>query len=166
MGAMEPVNSDNVLVLETHSSQRTHQLGHALGQVLAPGDFVGLIGTLGAGKTHFVRGVAEGAGVDSQEVASPTFAIVYAYEGRLPVLHADLYRLETYDELYATGFDDWLTQGAAVLVEWVDKIPGAIIDDALLISFRANGEYSRELSVRATGKQSAALLARWKTAIP
>ncbi len=88
------------------SAEDTLALDAKLGKLLQPGDFVGLIGDLGAGKTQLVRGVAAGANVPTAQVASPTFAIVYPYVGRLPIYHADFYRLESYDELYATGFTD------------------------------------------------------------
>ena len=102
------------------SPEQTHALGVRLGALLAPGDFVGLVGQLGAGKTHFVRGVAEGAGVAPGEVSSPTFAIVHPYQGRFPLHHADLYRLKDEDELYATGFFDLLGPDSAMLVEWLE----------------------------------------------
>ena len=144
------------------SPEETHGLGLRLGQVLQPGDFVGLVGDLGAGKTHLVRGVAEGAGVSRSEVASPTFAIVYPYRGRLPLYHADLYRLADYDELYATGFLDLVDGGdGAVLVEWLDRIPEAAPREFLRITLRDMGEESRELVAEAWGARPAALLESW-----
>src|SRR5690348_12674735 len=109
--------------VESTSAEETFALGERLGALLRPGDFVGLMGELGAGKTQLVRGIAHGAGVNPREVASPTFAIVYPYRGRLPLYHADLYRLQDYDELYATGFLDLVDAGGATLVEWLDRIP-------------------------------------------
>src|SRR5947209_19465719 len=96
----------------TRSARATRALGARLGKLLAPGDAVALIGELGAGKTELVRGICRGAGVPGTEVASPTFAIVSAYRGRLPVYHADLYRVADYDELFATGFFDLGGDGA------------------------------------------------------
>ncbi len=143
------------------SPEETHRLGVRLGQLLRPGDFVGLVGDLGAGKTHLVRGVAEGAGVSRSEVASPTFAIVYPYRGRLPLYHADLYRLADYDELYATGFLDLMGGDGAVLVEWLDRIPEAAPREYLRITLRDTGEVSRELVVEAWGSRPMALLEAW-----
>ncbi|KFA88439.1 tRNA (adenosine(37)-N6)-threonylcarbamoyltransferase complex ATPase subunit type 1 TsaE [Archangium violaceum] len=143
------------------SPEETHRLGLKLGQVLQPGDFVGLVGDLGAGKTHLVRGVAEGAGVSRSEVASPTFAIVYPYRGRLPLYHADLYRLADYDELYATGFLDLVGGDGAVLVEWLDRIPQAAPREFLRITLRDAGEDSRELVAEAWGPRPAELLKAW-----
>ena len=143
------------------SPEETHGLGVRLGRLLQPGDFVGLVGELGAGKTHLVRGVAEGAGVERSQVASPTFAIVYPYQGRLTLYHADLYRLADYDELYATGFLDLVGGDGAVLVEWLDRIPQAAPREFLRITLRDAGEDSRELVAEAWGTRPAELLTAW-----
>ncbi|PTL77256.1 tRNA (adenosine(37)-N6)-threonylcarbamoyltransferase complex ATPase subunit type 1 TsaE [Vitiosangium sp. GDMCC 1.1324] len=143
------------------SPEETHRLGLLLGRLLQPGDFVGLVGDLGAGKTHLVRGVAEGAGVSRSEVASPTFAIVYPYRGRVPLYHADLYRLSDYDELYATGFMDLVGSDGAVLVEWLDRIPEAAPREFLRVTLRYSGEESRELVAEAWGSRPTELLEAW-----
>jgi tRNA threonylcarbamoyladenosine biosynthesis protein TsaE len=156
-----PSSSRTVL---SGSPEETHRLGVKLGQLLQPGDFVGLVGDLGAGKTHLVRGVAEGAGVARSEVASPTFAIVYPYRGRVPLYHADLYRLADYDELYATGFLDLIGGDGAVLVEWLDRIPQAAPREYLRITLRDTGEESRELVAEAWGSRPVALLTAWLSA--
>lgn len=147
--------------IESDSPERTYALGEALGRVLAPGHFVGLVGDLGAGKTQFVRGVAAGANVPASEVASPTFAIVYPYRGRVALHHADFYRLADRDELYATGFFD-LLPGGAMLVEWLDKIPEAAPADFLLVQFEVVDDERRRITARATGDVHAALLRAWE----
>lgn len=147
--------------LRSGSPDETHRLGVRLGELLQPGDFIGLMGDLGAGKTHLVRGVAEGAQVARSEVASPTFAIVYPYRGRLPLYHADLYRLADRDELYATGFFDLLGGDGAVLVEWLDRIPEAAPREHLRLTLRAVAEEARELHAEAFGQRPAELLASW-----
>lgn len=143
------------------SPEETHRLGLRLGGLLRPGDFVGLIGDLGAGKTHLVRGVAEGAGVERSEVASPTFAIVYPYRGRVPLYHADLYRIADYDELYATGFLDLIGSDGAVLVEWLDNVPEAAPREYLRLTLRPTGDETRELVAEAFGARPVELLAAW-----
>lgn len=121
--------------LMSSSPEQTRELGVRLGQLVQPGDFIGLVGDLGAGKTHLIRGVTEGVGVDLSQVASPTFAIVYPYEGgRVPLYHADLYRLADYEELYATGFMDLIGGEAVMLVEWIDRIWSAAPRELMLIS--------------------------------
>lgn len=148
--------------LESTSPAQTRALGVALGALLQPGDFVGLIGDLGAGKTELSRGIAEGAGVPKSEVASPTFAIVYPYKGRITLFHADLYRLADEEELYATGFFDLVNGGeGAFLVEWIDKVPAAMPVDALEVRIEAPDLDRRLLNLTAGGARSARLLAEW-----
>jgi tRNA threonylcarbamoyladenosine biosynthesis protein TsaE len=119
--------------LATRSARATHALGARLGRLLAPGDVVALVGDLGAGKTQLVRGACAGAGVAPEEVSSPSFAIVATYRGRIPVHHADLYRIGDEDELYGTGFGDLVGGEGALLVEWADRIPGALPEEKLII---------------------------------
>jgi tRNA threonylcarbamoyladenosine biosynthesis protein TsaE len=141
--------------------EETFALGVALGAVLAPRDFVGLEGPLGAGKTLLARGVAEGAGVAGEDVTSPSYSIVQSYQGRLLLHHADLYRLHSEDELYATGYFDLLESDGAWLVEWVGQVAGAAPLDALLLALAPEGVELRRLRARATGPVSEALLRRW-----
>lgn len=117
----------------TRSSSATRALGARLGRLLRPGDVVALEGELGAGKTQLVRGACDGAEVPPAEVSSPSFAIVATYRGRIPVHHADLYRIADEDELYATGFGDLVGGEGALLVEWADRIPGALPPERLTI---------------------------------
>jgi tRNA threonylcarbamoyladenosine biosynthesis protein TsaE len=159
---MEPLR----LSFFSRSAEKTRELGVALGQLLSPGDFVALLGQLGAGKTEFVRGVAEGAGVPPDEVASPTFALIHRYQGRLALVHADLFRLAGQDDLYGTGYFELRDSGeAAVLVEWADRIPDAVPPDALEVRLIAGrGPEERRLSVASTGPLSQARLADWRRA--
>lgn len=137
-------------VLSVRSPAAMRRLGECLGSLLQVGDFVGLVGDLGAGKTVLARGLAEGAGVAASEVASPTFAIVYPYRGRIPIHHADLYRLADLDELYATGFFDLLGQGATI-VEWIDRVPEAMPPDRLILRLTRTGERGRRVDVEPSG---------------
>lgn len=160
---MEPLTAS----WETHSAAETRQLGTVLGRLLQPGDFVALIGELGAGKTEFARGVASGCGVPSDEVASPTFALVHRYQGRIPLVHADLYRLESEDDLYGTGYFELRDAGdAALLVEWADRIPSAVPPEALTLQLRlgASGDDERLLAASARGAAALRLLAGWSGA--
>jgi tRNA threonylcarbamoyladenosine biosynthesis protein TsaE len=144
------------------SPERTFSLGAGLGKVIEQGDFVGLMGELGAGKTQFVRGVAAGAAVPSAQVASPSFAIVYPYQGRITLHHADLFRVADYDELYATGFTELASGEGAMLVEWLDRVPQAAPPDLLLLHFEFGaGDQDREITARAFGERPLDLLRRW-----
>lgn len=143
----------------TTSAAATRRLGERLGKLLAPGDVVALVGDLGAGKTQLVRGICRGAGVPDAEVSSPTFAIVAAYRGRLPVHHADLYRIADEDELYATGFFDLLGGPGAAVVEWADRIPGALPRERLEVRLRHDARRPgvRHLEIEGAGARHAAL---------
>jgi tRNA threonylcarbamoyladenosine biosynthesis protein TsaE len=161
---MEPLRAS----FGTDSSAKTRELGAALGRLLRQGDFVALLGELGAGKTEFARGVAEGCSVPTDEVASPTFALIHRYQGRIPLLHADLFRLSGEEELYGTGYFELRDAGeAAVLVEWADRIPSAVPPDAVQVRFTQGARPGdRHLSVTATGPSSVERLAEWARAAP
>jgi tRNA threonylcarbamoyladenosine biosynthesis protein TsaE len=147
--------------LTTASADETFALGERLGRVLESGDFVGLDGQLGAGKTSFSRGVAQGAGVPLDDVSSPTYSIVQTYAGRIPLHHADLYRLSGEGDLFGVGYFDLLESDGAMLVEWVSQVRAALPDDALVIRLEVTGPDRRDVTVQATGPSAQALLARW-----
>jgi tRNA threonylcarbamoyladenosine biosynthesis protein TsaE len=105
------------------SPEQTIELGRKVGAALAGGEVICLIGPLGAGKTHFVKGIAAGVGADTmQRVNSPTFVIVNEYVGRLDVYHIDAYRIEKPGDFEMLGFDDFLHPGAVVVIEWANKV--------------------------------------------
>ena len=157
--AASPGSGPRALV--TRSAAATYRLGEQLGALLEPGHLVALVGDLGAGKTQLTRGACAGAGVAPGDVSSPTFAIVQTYRGRLPVHHADLYRLGDLDELYATGFMDLLGGEGALLVEWADRISGWLPPEHLLVSLEevAGHPSSRRITLRASGARHLALAA-------
>jgi len=151
--------------LRSTDTGQTFALGRALGTVLQSGDFVGLTGQLGAGKTLFSRGVAEGAGVPLDDVSSPTYSIIQSYRGRLPLHHVDLYRLTSETDLFSTGFHELVEAGdGAFLVEWIDQIPGAAPEDVLRITLEVTAPEARTLKVTTSGPRSEALLKRWDAA--
>lgn len=149
-------------VVRLSSVARTRALGAKLGELLEPGDFVGLEGELGAGKTELVRAICLGAGVPPGRVSSPTFAIVATYEGgRLPILHADLYRLADVDELFATGFFDADAGRAASIVEWVDRVPTAAPTEHLHLRLEYRTPTTRAMTVRASGVRYEERIRAW-----
>jgi tRNA threonylcarbamoyladenosine biosynthesis protein TsaE len=146
-------------LIELASPERTFELGARLGALLQPGDFLGLTGDLGTGKTLFVRGLAKGVGVAEGQVQSPTFTIVNTYAGgRLPLHHADLYRIESQDELYATGYFDLLEGEGALAVEWVERIPGALPAERLELRLERTSDTSRKLTLESVGQRHGGLL--------
>lgn len=133
----------------------TFAAGERLGRALRPGDVVALVGDLGAGKTLFARGVGRGLGV--RRVQSPTFVIVQAHtDGRLPLWHADLYRIDDVEELEQLGLEDLWRADGVVLVEWADRFRDRLPADHLEVCLEEEGE-GRRIAVRAHGPRSRAL---------
>lgn len=131
----------------TNSAEETEKLGERIAKKLKPGDVVALFGEMGAGKTALTRGIARGLGVPDG-VSSPTFALVHEYRGRVPVYHFDMYRVESWDDLYSTGFFDYLDSGGILIVEWSENIENAIPDQALRVRIsRGSGDNERLISV-------------------
>jgi tRNA threonylcarbamoyladenosine biosynthesis protein TsaE len=151
----------------SRSPEDTRAAARELAEELgSEGAAIALLGELGAGKTAFAKGVAEGLGVPPELVASPTFTIAQELPTRsgLRLVHADLFRVADLAELEAAGFEDWLGGGVLLLVEWADRVPEALPADHLEVRLeRGEGEPEvREVSVRAHGRGSAALLDRWR----
>lgn len=111
----------NVLSVVTSSAEETRIVGAALSPTLLPGDVLSLTGELGAGKTVFVQGLAAALGVEGR-VTSPTFTIVHEYEGRYPITHLDIYRLDSFQEVLDLGFEEFLDPSSIVVVEWGEAI--------------------------------------------
>lgn len=105
------------------SVAKTVAFARAWAQALVPNDVVALVGDLGAGKTHFVKGLLQGLG-SVEEATSPTFTLVHEYRGgRLPLFHFDFYRLNQLSEIAEIGFDDYLEESGIAVVEWADRFP-------------------------------------------
>ncbi len=132
--------------LISHSPEQTEQIACDLAGTLRAGDVVALRGGLGAGKTAFVRGLAKGLGVTG-EVASPTFALVHEHEGRIPLYHFDMYRVTTLDDLYSTGFFDYLDSGAVLAVEWSENIQAALPNRRVIVTLTPVSDTERELVI-------------------
>ena len=131
----------------SHSPEETEQLGEQLGRTLRSGSVVAYRGDLGMGKTAFTRGLARGLGCTCR-VTSPTFTIVNEYSGALPLFHFDMYRLDSSDELFDIGWEDYLSRGGVCAVEWSERVEDALPEDALWVSFaRGTGENDRIITV-------------------
>lgn len=145
--------------LNTEEDMR--QLAATLAPRLREGDVIILEGDLGAGKTHFVQGVAAALGI-TEDVVSPTFNILLVYKsGSLPLYHFDLYRLEDRDELEDIGFYDVLDSDGATFIEWGDKFPGILPYGYLEIEFRTNDDESRTVIAHSYGERARQLLFLW-----
>lgn len=115
------------------SVEETIQFGRDFAGQLKPGDVVCLAGDLGAGKTHFVKGVASYFRVDPDDVHSPTYTLIHEYPGKIPVYHFDCYRLKSEQEALEIGTEDYLYGDGISLVEWPEKIKGLIPEEAIWI---------------------------------
>ncbi len=140
----------------SRSTAQTVALGVRLGQVAGPGLVLELIGDLGAGKTHFVRGLATGLGVPSG-VRSPTFTICQVHEGRCPLFHIDAYRIDDPEELLIQGYDEMRDVGV-VAVEWADRIEPLLPPRRLRVEIDCVGEEERDIRMFAWGEDFERLL--------
>jgi len=140
-------------------------VGGAIGAAAMPGDVIALTGGLGAGKTFLAAAIARGAGVPpGTRVASPTFTLIHSYSGRLPVTHADLYRIETSGELRALGLFDQSSDGV-LIAEWADRFPTAFPADTLWIRLERRRPLSRSVFVTTPGARAAYLADAARVAI-
>lgn len=138
-------------MMKTHSPAETRALGRQLAGHLRPGDVLLLWGDLGAGKSELTRGIAEGLGVAST-VTSPSFTILNVYdEGCIPLYHFDWYRLESADELYEMGMDEYLGGDGVAVVEWPSQCPEAIPETHLAIRLAPVGDNEREITLTPMG---------------
>lgn len=131
----------------THHERETEEIGETLGQTLPAGTVIAFTGDLGAGKTAFTRGLARGLGIEDR-ITSPTFTIVNEYEGgRLPLFHFDMYRLESSDELFDIGWEDYLRRGGVCAVEWSEKVSDALTEALRVDIRRGPGENDRIITI-------------------
>ncbi|MCP4375409.1 MAG: tRNA (adenosine(37)-N6)-threonylcarbamoyltransferase complex ATPase subunit type 1 TsaE [bacterium] len=142
---MEP---EAVETIETHNPEETLEFGRNFAKRLDVGHCVSMIGTLGAGKTALVRGIAEGLGLeDTRLVSSPTYVLVQEYPGRMPIFHLDLYRMgDPRAELSDLGLEEMLDEGVA-LIEWADRAETALPRDRWEISIEITAESSRKFTI-------------------
>jgi tRNA threonylcarbamoyladenosine biosynthesis protein TsaE len=134
------------MTIISNSESETSQAGRALAAQLDRGSCVALYGDLGAGKTSFVRGLAEGLGLKAH-VTSPTFTIVNEYPGDIPLFHFDLYRIEDESELFELGWDDYFERGGILAVEWGEKAAHSFPAGTVRVTIEKTGECSRRIQI-------------------
>lgn len=143
----------------TQQVTETRAWGARLGRLVQPGDFIALHGDLGAGKTHFAQGVAQGLVVpDEYRVTSPTYTVLNIYPGRLPLYHFDLYRLSGAAEIVELGFAEYFYGTGVCLVEWAERLGNECPADRLEIAFSYAREEQRVIRFTAVGERSKTLL--------
>lgn len=149
------------------NQEETIKLGQKLGEVLEPGSIIALIGDLGTGKTTFAKGVMQGlGGSDDDEVTSPSFILVNQYQGRLPVYHLDLYRLQEERELADLGWEEFAFSPGITLIEWAEKIIPFLPPEFIEVNFQWVDQKSRELTFVGHGEQGRRIInllkRKWK----
>ena len=139
-----------MMQITTHSADETQALGQKLASHLAPGDVIAYFGDLGAGKTAFTRGLAQGLGI-TDPVTSPTYTIVNEYlSGRIPLFHFDMYRLSSSDELFDIGWEDYLSRGGVCAVEWSENVEDAL-QDAIRVTIEKDADEPDTRHITITG---------------
>ena len=129
--------------------EETRRIGARIGARVEPGAVLALRGELGAGKTCFVQGLAEGLGiVPPARVSSPSFVIINEYPARIPLFHFDLYRLPNGDELIELGWEDYLERGGVIAVEWAERMEKLLPENRLDVEIEVTGEKSRRIALR------------------
>ena len=130
----------------THSPAETEAVGAALAAKLSPGAVIAYRGDLGAGKTAFTRGLARGLGIHDP-VTSPTYTIVNEYlSGKMPLFHFDMYRLNTADDLFDIGWDDYLERGGVCAVEWSENVEDAL-EDPITVTIEKLSDNDRRITI-------------------
>jgi tRNA threonylcarbamoyladenosine biosynthesis protein TsaE len=149
------------MVLQTRSTSETIRTGKRLGRLLEPGDVVALVGDLGTGKTQFIKGLAEGAGVGKATyVSSPSFTLINEYSGRIPFYHIDLFRLESEKEVEDLGLEEYVPGNGITAIEWADKVSSLLPEELLLVKIHYTGEHSRTIDITPKGKRYEQLMNR------
>ncbi len=132
---------------QSNSVEDTLRFGKEFAATLRPGDIVCLSGDLGAGKTHFVKGVAVFFGVDQAEVSSPTFTLINEYQGEVPVYHFDFYRLENEQQALEIGAEEYLFGDGVSFIEWPERIEGLLPEDVIRIEIKHAGDSKRIIHI-------------------
>jgi len=142
----------NDVRVQTKSRDETIDLGKRIGRLLGPGNVVALVGELGTGKTHLIKGLAGGAGVRRfSYVSSPSFTLIHEYPGKVPVIHIDLFRLGTEREAEDLGLEEYFQGQGIIVIEWADKIPSLLPKDVLHIHLSHTGEQTRSIEIIGKG---------------
>ena len=123
----------------------TEEIAFQLAQTLKGTEIIAMFGGLGAGKTAFTRGLARGLGINDG-VSSPTFALVHEYEGKSNLYHFDMYRINTFDDLYTTGFFDYMDNGV-MIIEWSENIENVLPDNCIKVYIKVVSENEREIEI-------------------
>lgn len=150
------------LEMLSDSAVQTRNIGMKLGKLSAKGDVILLVGPLGAGKTCLTQGIARGLGIH-EYTASPSFVLVREYQGKLPLYHIDLYRLDNIEEVTQLGLDDYFSGNGVCVVEWADKGLGVLPQEHLLIEMQIVSPLQRRLSFMPKGRRYLEIISKLKS---
>jgi len=139
------------ITIKTTSVKETIAIGKKLGKLMSPGDVIYLTGELGAGKTCFVKGIAEGLGIRGKDITSPTFIIINEYKGKIPLYHIDLYRIGVIEDLRDIGMDEIVYGKGVTAIEWAERIKDVLPDERLDITLKWVDDKTRSIEIRAFG---------------
>ena len=159
----QPGSEESAAVFLSTSELETDRLAAAFAGLLERGDVVAFEGTLGAGKTRLVRGLATALHADQSFVSSPTFGLVQQYDGDLPIVHIDAYRLSDAGEFERMGGAELFDPEGVTLVEWSERIAGSLPRERWTVSARHVGETSREYAIQSTHRDAARRMAAVKS---
>ena len=158
------------VILCTSSPEETIQLGQFIGEILRPGSVIGLCGELGTGKTHLIKGLAMGLGVDDRYyVTSPSFTIINEYPGRIPLNHFDLYRLGETDQMEELGYEEYFYGEGVTVIEWAEKVLPLLPENRLMVEITHLSENWRKFRITGLGhpyRDIVGEIAYWKADKP
>ena len=136
-------------IIRTESPEETQTLGEELGSTLKAGDVVALIGDLGSGKTCLTQGIARGVGIAQGEVvSSPSYIIINEYDGKIPIYHIDLYRLETDAEIAELGLGEYINSDGICIIEWAERMAEGLPDTCIKIHIAWEDENTRSIKIQ------------------
>ena len=136
----------------SNSPEDTEKIGENLGMQINEGCVIAYRGGLGMGKTCFTRGLAKGLG-SFDTVTSPTFALINEYlSGRIPLYHFDMYRVSGWEDLYSTGFFDYIDEGGVIAAEWSENIESALPDNTIYVTINKIDDNTREILITKKGE--------------
>lgn len=146
------------ITIKTASVKETIAIGKTLGKLMSPGDVIYLTGELGAGKTCFVKGIAEGLGIRGKDITSPTFIIINEYKGKIPLYHIDLYRIGVIDDLRDIGMEELVYGKGVTAIEWAERIKDVLPDERLDVTLKWVDDNTRTIEMNAFGRHHKEIL--------
>lgn len=144
------------------SVEKTIELGKKIARLLKSGEIICLFGQLGAGKTVFTKGIALGLGIERREIISPSFLLIREYRNKIPLYHFDLYRLQSPQDIFALGYEEYFYDDGITVIEWAERLKYLLPAEYLKIEFKIAGKTRRKIKISALGKDYENLMKNFK----